>query len=97
MDTGEVANTEAAFPLWTARLSRCLRNERDLRSPVSRAIRPPSSSHRAKADGPQEPKVSMETGWNTMSPDSVSSRYLMTFRASAAFAAEPASKEDCRR
>src|SRR5688572_13932572 len=57
---GRVPTTAAAFPLWTARLSLCARNACDLVSPDSVANRPPISAQRARAEGPQAPRVRSE-------------------------------------
>ena len=61
---GRVPITAAAFPLWTARLILCERKLEDLGSPVSEASRPPMSAQRARAEGPQAPRVSTATGMN---------------------------------
>ena len=92
---GCVPTTAAALPLCTAKANRCLRKDGALTSPVRLATRPPISAHKASADGPHVPRVSIAMGAKMKSPDEVSSAYLMSLRASAFVAADPAASEDC--
>src|SRR6267154_4772356 len=87
---GDVPEMAAAFPLWTAKPSLCLRKGRARESPEIKANLEPISLQSSLAAGPHVPRDSMAIGTNKMSPDCSNREYLVRLSCSALAAAEPA-------
>ena len=79
---------EAAFPLCTARESRCFKKAVDLGSPDTAPIFVPSSLMNAKPFGPHVPSVSIAIGTKWWATDR--GAYFAALTPSAEMAADPA-------
>src|SRR6267154_4994217 len=92
-DRGNVPDTLAAFPRWTASPMRCLKEGRDLGSPVWRTNLLPIWAIRSVASAPHGPRDSMAIGTNWITSEFAKFEYLLRLSCSALAAAAPAAAD----